>query len=226
LGEVHLALFRKCGIKLIGLIFKGDAVHQKNVEAVINSVVDVVADLSVFGAFSDDSGGQMAGFLAEVPSRLGNDCEVLVLGKSEDLLLGLREGGGGVAASEIEDLHLVPVLLADLHADGGDVDGLSEAFAAVLAAAAVEVQAVQVDSHLLDLLEPHFGLLDVVQVVAEFVGEDGRQVLRLLFFNRDSPEDLHFRSHLLDFEQFVDAVGGRIANPFAVSIVYVRFNFN
>jgi len=122
-------------------------------------VVDVVADLSVFGAFSDDSGGQMAGFLAEVPSRLGNDCEVLVLGKSEDLLLGLREGGGGVAASEIEDLHLVPVLLADLHADGGDVDGLSEAFAAVLAAAAVEVQAVQVDSHLLDLLEPEYYLI-------------------------------------------------------------------
>ena len=48
----------------------------------------------------------------------------------------------------------------------------------------------------------------VLEVVAEFAGKWGCQVIRSFFFDSDSPENLHVWSVFLDLDQLVDGVCG------------------
>jgi len=144
---------------------------------VVHSIIDVVAQLAILGAFSDNSGGEMASFLTEMSAGLGDDFVALVLGEGKHFHLGLAEVGGGVASAQVQYVHVVALLFPDFHALISDLDGLFETLAAVLTRPTVEVQTFKIDSHFFYLLESLLGLLSVIKIVSKLIGEDSGQLM-------------------------------------------------
>lgn len=64
--------------------------------------------------------------------------------------------------------------------------------------ATVEVNARNVDSHLFDFSHSLLHFLGGIEIISEFTGEGGGQVVAGIFFDSDPPEYFHFGGTLLD----------------------------
>lgn len=147
------------GVELVIAIFEIDSVHEDTVERMVQRIVNVNTVAAVLFSLGEHSGSEIASVGREVSSGFRHDGvpEGVVLGDLERVDGAVVEVVGGEAASEVEDLHSMAVFAADFEAFACEVHGLREAGRSVLAAAAVEVDAGELDAEVADLLEASVG---------------------------------------------------------------------
>lgn len=121
-----MSIFFDTSVKLI-VAFKAPSVHQKAIEAVVDSVVDVVARLIVFETFSDDPDREVTGLLREVSPGFSDGSEILHLRRLDNLDLGLVHGRGGEPSPEVQKFHSMSFVSTNVHTRGGNFNSLLEA---------------------------------------------------------------------------------------------------
>jgi len=67
----------------------------------------------------------------------------------------------------------------------------------------MEVNSLEINTHLLDLSHTFVNLQFRIKVIAKFAGEGSGKVIRGLLLYGYSPQDTHIGSILLDFDKFI-----------------------
>lgn len=195
-------------VKLTGTVLKADPVHQVAVETVVKGFIQMVTVLSIFDSFSQDFCQQIKSITTEVPSWLGNYFIVqgVSLSDFEGIKCFLGEISRGETSADVENFHLVSVLSSYLHALPCKDDSPFEARRAVMSWTTMEVNASNVDSHLFYFCHSLVHFLGGVQVVSKLSWEGGGQVVAGIFFDGNSPKNLHLRGILLNLPQLINRV--------------------
>ena len=101
----------------------------------------------------------------------------------------------------------------------------------MLSRSAVEVDSFEFDAHLFDFVHPGVDFLVGADVISEFSGELGGEVVAFLFLDGDSPEDAHVGGNLFDFDELVDGVCSCVLHtvvlsPLEIALVFDRVRVN
>lgn len=209
-GLLLLMLIMQHGVELVADALETGAVHEEVVESVVESLVDMEAESPMLEALAQDSGGEVEAVIGEVSSWLCDDAvaERVVSGLLQDFNQRLRQVALRESAAQIEHGHAVSVFASDGHAHLGEFDGLVEGGGAVVSGAAVEVDALDVESKCGDFSEARFSVFGVDDVVAELAGKRRGQLLLVVFGDGDAPQHAHDVLHvdLADLVQLVQSV--------------------
>lgn len=216
-------------IELIVIIFERDTIHKNTVERVVERVIDVIAGLSLLETFGHNSGEEITRLGGEVSARFSNNSvtERIITGilqVRDELFVKITRR---ITTTEIKNFHGMTILSANFNAFSSHIDGLQERAGTILTGTTVEVNTVETDTQFLsNILENFVGIFKGSNVITKFIGEDSGELLRVIFSNGNTPEDLHVGGDSLNLDDFINGISSSVKNIVLSSVEDILFFLN